>query len=132
MVAPCSQFYVTLVTHAALPEVAPDDHLLAATLRNEDLRVRFAVWNDPSVDWRASKLAVVRSTWDYHREPQAWAQWLADAGTRTRLLNPPALLAWNTDKRYLRDLQAAGVACVPTWFVEPGATPVVPHRGIHD
>jgi glutathione synthase/RimK-type ligase-like ATP-grasp enzyme len=132
MPAPCSQFDVTLVTHAALPEGAADDQHLAAALRDEGLGVRLAVWNDPSVDWHASKLAVVRSTWDYHREPQAWALWLAEAGTRTRLLNPPALLAWNTDKRYLRDLQAAGVACVPTWFVEHGATPMLPRHGIND
>lgn len=41
----------------------------------------------------------------------------------TRLLNPPELMAWNTDKRYLRALQAAGVACVPTQCVEPGDVP---------
>ena len=85
MPEPCSPFDVTLVTHAALPGGAPDDQQLAAALRHEGLAVRLAVWNDPSVQWRASPLTLVRSTWDYHREPHAWAQWLAEVGTQTRL-----------------------------------------------
>ena len=41
-----------------------------------------------------------------------------------RLINPPELIAWNTDKRYLDDLAAAGIPVVPTSFVAPGG-PVV-------
>lgn len=114
---------VTLVTHAALASGAPDDQLLAAALARAGLATRFAVWNDPDVDWSASALTVVRSSWDYHLSPHAWRQWLARTAPLTQLLNPPALMAWNTDKRYLRTLQAAGVACVPTQFVEPGDVP---------
>ena len=126
------RFDVTLVMHAALPEGALDDKHLAAALRDEGLNVRLAVWNDPSVDWTGSKLTVVRSTWDYHREPLAWSLWLEEAGTRTRLLNQPALLAWNTDKRYLRDLEAGGITCVPTWFVGQGEFPSLPLRGFDE
>jgi O-ureido-D-serine cyclo-ligase len=36
------------------------------------------------------------------------------------LFNPPALLEWNTDKHYLQHLHRAGVAVVPTRYVEPG------------
>jgi O-ureido-D-serine cyclo-ligase len=39
------------------------------------------------------------------------------------LFNPPALLEWNTDKHYLQHLHHAGVAVVPTCYVEPGADP---------
>ena len=39
------------------------------------------------------------------------------------MVNSPATLRWNLDKRYLRDLEAAGVRIVPTTFVEPGADP---------
>ena len=37
-----------------------------------------------------------------------------------RLADPADVLAWNTDKRYLLDLGAAGVPVVPTWYVAPG------------
>lgn len=43
-----------------------------------------------------------------------------------RLLNPPEVVHWNTDKRYLADLDAAGLPVVPTTFLEPGAPVVVP------
>jgi glutathione synthase/RimK-type ligase-like ATP-grasp enzyme len=38
------------------------------------------------------------------------------------------VVRWNTDKRYLADLNAAGLAVVPTTFLSPGA-PVVPVDG---
>jgi hypothetical protein len=36
------------------------------------------------------------------------------------LANPADVVAWNSDKRYLRDLERSGVATVPTLWVEPG------------
>jgi glutathione synthase/RimK-type ligase-like ATP-grasp enzyme len=109
---------VTIVTHAGLPQGAPDDLILADALRRQGASVRFAVWDDGGVDWGASPVALVRSTWNYHRTPGRWLDWLARAAAATRLLNPPAVLRWNTDKRHLRDLMACGVPCVPTEFVE--------------
>ncbi|HJU38583.1 MAG TPA: hypothetical protein VJ724_03360, partial [Tahibacter sp.] len=46
--------------------------------------------------------------------------WTERAGAATTLLNPPAVVRWNTDKHYLADLERAGVAIVPSRFVEPG------------
>jgi len=43
-----------------------------------------------------------------------------------RVVNPPEVLRWNTDKRYLADLDAAGLPVVPTTFLEPGAVIVLP------
>jgi glutathione synthase/RimK-type ligase-like ATP-grasp enzyme len=37
------------------------------------------------------------------------------------LENAPALQLWNSDRRYLADLAAAGIPTVPTRFVAPGA-----------
>jgi glutathione synthase/RimK-type ligase-like ATP-grasp enzyme len=37
-----------------------------------------------------------------------------------RLVNPAPVLAWNTDKRYLDELAAAGLPTVPTTFLAPG------------
>ena len=47
----------------------------------------------------------------------AWVDGLAAAGVP--VVNAPAHLRWNLDKRYLRDLEAAGVPTVPTSWVEP-------------
>jgi glutathione synthase/RimK-type ligase-like ATP-grasp enzyme len=79
-----------------------------------------AVWDDPSVDWAGFDLVVVRSTWDY---PDRREQFLTWAEELPKVLNPPPVLRWNTDKRYLEEL---GGSTVPTTFVEPGARFRVP------
>lgn len=108
---------VALATCAAFPSLFEDDAGLAPALRALGIDTTIAVWDDPSVDWRSYDLVVVRSTWDY--VPRL-AEYLAWADSVPRLANSAAVLRWNTDKRYLRDLQAAGVPIIPTTFVAPG------------
>lgn len=81
-----------------------------------------AVWDDPAVDWGAFDLVVLRSPWDYVERRDAFVAWCESIGER--LHNPPQVVRWNTDKRYLGELDAAGLPVVPTTFLEPG-TPVV-------
>ena len=40
------------------------------------------------------------------------------------MVNSPAVLRWNLDKRYLAALSEAGVATVPTTWLTPGQDPV--------
>jgi glutathione synthase/RimK-type ligase-like ATP-grasp enzyme len=78
----------------------------------------FAIWDDPAVDWASFDLVVVRSTWDYQERRDQFLAWARAVGDR--LVNAPAVLEWNTDKRYLRELADAGLPVVPTALVEPG------------
>jgi hypothetical protein len=80
------------------------------------------VWDDPTADWAAYDLVVLRSTWDYSEQRDTFLAWCESIGDR--LANPVEVVRWNTDKRYLADLDAAGLPVVPTTFLEPGA-PVV-------
>lgn len=96
-----------LATCAQMPDGDADDAALPGLLG-----ASFAVWDDPEVDWSRYDRVVVRSTWDYQgrrEEFLAWADRLGD-----RLVNPPDVLRWNTDKRYLVELAAAGLPVVPT------------------
>lgn len=79
------------------------------------------MWDDPAVDWDAFGLVVLRSTWDYTTKLDAFLAWAERVGDR--LVNPPDVVRWNTDKRYLADLDAAGLPVVPTRFVAPGEEP---------
>jgi glutathione synthase/RimK-type ligase-like ATP-grasp enzyme len=106
---------IALATCAALPDLDPDDRLLAAALGG---RAVPAVWDDPAVDWDAFELVVVRSTWDYVGRREAFLAWADALGDRLR--NPPEVLRWSTDKRYLGDLAAAGLPVVETAFPGPG------------
>jgi hypothetical protein len=117
---------VALVTCAELPELDPDDQLLLAPLAQRGIEVTAAVWDDPAVSWSAFDLVVVRSPWDYIGRREAFVAW---AERVPRLANPADVVAWNTDKRYLAELDAAGVPVVPTSWVEPGTDWVVPADG---
>lgn len=81
------------------------------------------VWDDPEADWAGFDLVVIRSTWDYVPRRDEYLAWADRVAGVTTLANPAEVLRWNTDKRYLADLAAAGVAVVPTSFLAPGAGP---------
>jgi glutathione synthase/RimK-type ligase-like ATP-grasp enzyme len=111
---------VTLVTYEKYPGLPPDDVLLREAFERGGATVRSAVWSDPEVDWAASASTLVRATWDYPQRFDEFWRWLAHVETRTRLINDVRILRWNAHKRYLADLERAGVRIAPTLFVESG------------
>lgn len=112
---------LALVTYAAHPSLQPDDVLLADALRRAGAAAVPVAWTDPDADWDAYDGIVLRSTWDYFHLPAEFGAWVARrARGPAPLLNPPSVVRWNADKRYLRELAARGVGIVPTRFVEPG------------
>lgn len=54
--------------------------------------------------------------WGYHLDVARWEAMLAGWPVDGPLFNPPALLAWNTRKTYLRALAARGLPIVPSRF----------------
>jgi hypothetical protein len=110
---------IALVTWRGLPDLAADDRLLRDALVRRGVDARAVVWDDPSVDWSAFDAIVVRSTWDYHKRLDEFRAWI-DRMEGLPLWNPPVVLRWNTHKSYLLDLQARGIAIVPTLFVPRG------------
>jgi hypothetical protein len=117
---------VAFVTCAPVPDLDPDDRLAAEALEAAGIRVEPAVWDDPTVDWTAHDLTVLRSTWDYAERRDDFVTWAAAV---PRLANPADVVAWNTDKTYLRELAAAGLPVVPTRWLEPGRPHRLPDRG---
>lgn len=95
-----------------------DEPLLAAALADLGVTAAAADWADPRVDWASAALVVVRSTWDYARRRTEFLAWSRAVEERTALLNPAAVIEWNTDKRYLRELHDAGLPTVPTHWAE--------------
>lgn len=114
---------IALATCEDLPDLDPDDALLTAALSERGLDPRPVVWSDPGVDWGSFEVCLIRSVWDYFLRVEEFLAWVGRAGAATTLLNPPATVRWNADKRYLRELAAAGVATIPTAWVTRGARP---------
>jgi glutathione synthase/RimK-type ligase-like ATP-grasp enzyme len=109
-----------------LPELHDDWPLARAALSRLDIDAGAVVWSDPAVDWTSFDLIVANGAWDNIHHPSEFTAWV-DARERdgVPMVNSPATLRWNLDKRYLRELEAAGVPIVPTTWAEPGTDPAV-------
>jgi hypothetical protein len=116
---------VLLATCAAYPDGDEDAHLLLAALRAAGLDASFAVWDDPAVDWSAG-LTVLRSTWDYPLRREEFLDWMRAVPA---VVNPAAVVAWNSDKLYLHELERAGIPIPPTAASPPGSAPSFPATG---
>ncbi len=96
---------------------------LEAALARLGATVSTPCWDDADVDWSSFDLAVLRSTWNYVERIDQFRAWTRRCAQQTRLLNPPEVVDWNTDKHYLAHLHRAGVPVVPSRFVEPDENP---------
>ena len=125
--SPAARRSVALVTCRVLPEPDPDQEPLLGALREAGLAVEMLAWDDPEARRPgAFDLCVLRSCWNYFRAPAAFLAWCAEAEATSRLLNPLPVVRWNLHKRYLLELEAAGVPVVPTVLLERGAAADLP------
>lgn len=114
---------VALATSAKWPDLAPEDSDLVGELGAFSLEALPAVWSNRSLDWSQFAMVIIRSCWDYHtrvEEFRAWCERLDDAGVT--LYNPPAIVRWNLNKRYLLELAAKGVSIPRTEFVRTASS----------
>lgn len=98
-----------------------DFDFIAPALRRRGAEVEAPVWNDGAIDWSGFDLIVPSSTWDYHLQPDPFREWLERDDVRRSLRNDVATIRWNLDKRYLQELEGAGVPTIPTLWTEPGS-----------
>jgi glutathione synthase/RimK-type ligase-like ATP-grasp enzyme len=101
------------------PDLHDDWPLVRAALDAAGVDATAVVWSDPAVDWASFGLIVANGAWDNIHRVDEFLAWV-DARERSGVpvVNSPATLRWNLDKRYLRELEAAGVPVVPTTWVE--------------
>ncbi|CAN5257998.1 hypothetical protein BH11CYA1_BH11CYA1_01660 [soil metagenome] len=117
---------IVFVSYSDLKQGDPDDLGALEILRQRGFKCSFADWRDSSFPFQSTRLVVLRSTWDYHLHHNEFMSWLKSLASHTILKNSSELVQWNSDKRYLRDLVARGVACVPTYYIEEGADKLSP------
>jgi glutathione synthase/RimK-type ligase-like ATP-grasp enzyme len=97
----------------------PDLDIPFAKTAAKELRIDlvFANWNDEQINWSDFDAAVIRSTWDYVPVRDRFLKKTKEISNETKLFNPHHVMSWNTDKKYLLDLEAKGVPIIPTKFV---------------
>lgn len=90
----------------------------ADALRQAGCSVDPVAWTEVG-DVSSYDLVMPLVAWGYHLDYPRWLELLDRAETEHwPLINPPALLRWNSDKAYLAELAERGVSTVPTLAVE--------------
>lgn len=111
---------IALVSARAAVELDEDLPPLRSALSAAGATAVVTCWDDPAVDWSGFDLALLRSTWDYTYRLDEFLAWVDRIARSTRLYNPPELIRWNIDKRYLLELAQAGVPVIASRFIAPG------------
>jgi glutathione synthase/RimK-type ligase-like ATP-grasp enzyme len=90
----------------------------AAVLKEAGCSVDPIAWTEVA-DVSGYDLVMPLVAWGYHLDYPRWLDLLDRAeAEHWPMINPPALLRWNSDKAYLADLADRGVSTVPTLAVE--------------
>lgn len=111
---------LALVTCQQLPEPDVDEALTLAAFRAAGHEVELLPWNGPGTPVERFDLCILRSPWDYIWHLDAFDAFLQRAADCTRLFNPLPAVRWNLHKRYLAEMEAAGLTVTPTVFVSQG------------
>jgi Prokaryotic glutathione synthetase, ATP-grasp domain len=127
MSAPLSAHRVALITYSGVPAITTDDRLLRDALVARGAQVDARPW-DARADWGSYHRIVLRSCWNFHHHPAEFLLWINEVKDNHdgSLRNSAALVEWSVDKRYLLDLDAGGIAIVPTIWVSVSEGEVAP------
>jgi glutathione synthase/RimK-type ligase-like ATP-grasp enzyme len=109
------QFRLAIASSRQFPSVHTDDVHLVAVLKLLGIEPTVCVWNDPDVDWTAFDAVLIRTIWDYFEHYAAFLAWTHTLDRfGVTVINDTQLLRWNSDKRYLLDLERHGIPIIPT------------------
>ena len=95
---------------------------LVTVLAADGLSARAEAWTDhidSAEGLEGADLVMPLVAWGYHRDHLRWMQACATwQAAGVRMLNPAGVLAWNSDKSYLKRLGEAGLPVPPTIWSE--------------
>lgn len=108
---------IALVTFSGIRSRDVDTPRVVAALQALHLTPDVVCWDQP-IDWERYALVVIRSPWDYYLHLQEFLAWARHVAEVTRLLNAFPVIEWNCHKRYLLQLERAGVPVIPTQLID--------------
>jgi glutathione synthase/RimK-type ligase-like ATP-grasp enzyme len=110
---------VALVTYRNSSKLTRDDQLLVEPLKKYELNPVSAAWDDAKIDWSKFDCIILRSCWNYHLKYEQFMEWLDRIEKlKVSVWNPIHIIRWNSNKKYLKDLERKGIPIVPTVFLE--------------
>jgi glutathione synthase/RimK-type ligase-like ATP-grasp enzyme len=117
---PTSSPTVAIASFVERPDLRSDDAYLREAMEKVGIQPVPVIWDEESIPWHEFDACLIRSVSDYHLKRESFLDWLRRLPRLTSVWNEPALVAWNTDKSYLRELSAQGIPIIPTLWLEKG------------
>ncbi|QNN40630.1 ATP-grasp domain-containing protein [Pedobacter roseus] len=98
--------------------VESEDDKLLHFLKDKGLNIEKIIWNDQNVNWENYSHAILKSPWDYFDLIEDFYAWLdLLEAKKVKLLNPIEVVRWNSNKKYLQEIEAAGLKIIPSAFI---------------
>lgn len=101
-----------------------EDKLLSEILTEMGVSHEIQPWSDPEVDWSSYTQLLIKSTWDYFDYYPEFLEWIEKIKSLgIPVLNDLDLVRWNSDKRYLLEIEAKGFPTIAGFLLEKGQEP---------
>jgi len=98
-----------------------EDPLLFDFLTSKGLHVDYLIWTDEQINWDLYDFVLIKSIWDYIDQYDYFLKWLDNLRAKNIIiLNPSNVVKWNSDKRYLREIEIAGLPVIEFDIIERG------------
>lgn len=108
---------VCFLSMDSLENYVADDDLAIEPLHKLGWEVETVSWRNTDADWNDFKAVIIRTPWDYQRDPDSFLEILETIDRSDAVLeNSLSTVRWNLNKQYLKDLENAGIPIVPTEF----------------
>ncbi|WP_438426000.1 ATP-grasp domain-containing protein [Aquimarina macrocephali] len=106
----------TEIKHSAI--AIEEDETLITAFKNQNIICKRVAWEDPNFDWSTTKVALIKSTWNYFHLIPEFRIWLEKVSEKCTLINSKELVLWNMDKHYLLELSKHGIQIPETHLLD--------------
>lgn len=114
----CPMQKVGLLTFDGHPDLSPDDQLLFAQLRSQNIPYEIINWNRMEPRGLRCTHLWIRSPWDYYLHLDRFLNYLTECKKHgIELINSLPLVQWNCKKDYLFDIEKWDCSIVPSKII---------------
>jgi len=112
---------LAILTSIDMPNLLPYDMEVIELLKNKGIESTILVWDeimktDPQLLQRYDAI-LVRTIWDYFLKYDEYLKLLSFLEeSKVKIFNPIDILRWNSNKKYLQELQSKDFDIIPTIF----------------
>ena len=102
-------------TNWYIDQVTLEDNILLKELEKCNLKVIKKDWSDNKFDWKQTRYAIFRTTWNYFDKFDTFIKWFEKTKRETLFINSKEIILWNLNKTYLQELSKKGINIAKTF-----------------